>query len=273
MPRAIWLARMLRNVSVQASKAIASRLSSASTPTNRSPTRSGSASWACASGKPRQGDLRRGLGLPGVLQLGADGAPVAQLRSDPGHPHRTLASRHRADQPLAERHLRPHSARAVPVARGGDQMSAVVGEQHHGVVKPELVVERLEHVLQQHLEAAGLVHPVGDGPEAAQLAGHRVEDARRGLGRIETWVGRKEEACQLLDRQDLVHVGAAELEDAQHPGVGGDDLEPGRHLLEERPLALRVIEPQLQLVQLVGDRREHLDRWRAGSPGRCAGSC
>ena len=70
--------------------------------------------------------------------------------------------------------------------------------------------------------------------------------------------GRKN-SVTLLHREHLVHVRAAELEDAQHPGVRGDDLEPGGHLLEERSLALGVIEAQLKPVQVVGDRREDLD--------------
>ena len=80
----------------------------------------------------------------------AHGAPVAQVAVHPADAHDAAIARHRADQPLAEHHLRADAALVVAAAGDGEQPPpGLVDQQHLRVREPEILGDAVEHRAQQ----------------------------------------------------------------------------------------------------------------------------
>ena len=146
MAVAAWFPTMRRSTSSSSSKAFGVRLSTARTPTRRSLTVRGRASWLCASGRPGIG----GRGLAGAdLARGfhprAHALQVAHAGADVPDPHHLPALADDADDALPQPHLGPGALLGVAAGRRDAQdVAGQVLEEDHRVREAQDAVHRPE---------------------------------------------------------------------------------------------------------------------------------
>jgi hypothetical protein len=185
-------------------------------------------------------------------ELAAHGTAVAQRAVEPADPDRLALLGRGADHALAEADLGADAALPVAAARDREQPSSgLVRQQQQAVIEAEVLGERAEHQLEQLLEIARRVDARGDALQRPDLRAQRGRGRLQAHGRrigaelVGVWQRRPGAA---LDLEKLVHVGGEQAEDARHPGVRRDRLDPRRHLIEQRTARLRTHEAHAQPV-------------------------
>ena len=204
--------------------------------------------------QPGQRDLR--LQRPGPCNgLATDRPAVAQVAFEARHTQKAALAGDRADQPLADGDLGADAALAVaPRGHRDEPLAPIVQEQHARVREVKVVVERLQHDVEQRVEIGRTVDPVRDELQPPHL---RPVPFERGFGHIR---GRaREEPFDELHRLNLEHIGRDQAEDPRHPRVRRDGVDAQAHHVEQRAAPFRPKELEPQPVGLHGQRIAGLD--------------
>ena len=206
-------------------------LSITTTPTSCPSTMAGTATWLSASARPGQRDLATRHLAAVLLVRAPDGARVREHPPEVADPHRLGTVGDHADDAVAHPHLGPDAFARVAVAGDGEQALAVFVEEEQQRV---LVAEQLGQARQRR--AHERVEIGAPGQALAQTAPACGPVRRRRAAR-RSRVRHVDRSRHRLELDHPVDVGAAQLEDALHPGERGDGVDVAPQPLEHGPPA------------------------------------